>query len=143
MNELSSCINNFACTMKEGNVLYDKFNVSPQQPNLELRDVVEKMISLNHRITIVEDEGFFSAQDLQKKLEMLDEYGKAVTAILIVPPDKAMLIFMKGGKLELMDSHEHGANGAIIATSCNISNFVDYLNSMVLIIGIQHFQDPI
>ena len=42
--------------MKEGNLLYDKFNVSPQQPNLEVRDVVEKMISLNHRITIVEDE---------------------------------------------------------------------------------------
>ena len=96
-----------------------------------MRDVVEKMISSNHRITIVEDEGFFSAQDLQKKLEMLAKYVKEVMAILIVPPDKAMLIFMKGGKLGLIDSHEQGANWAIIATSCNISNFVDYLNSMV------------
>ena len=131
MNELSCCINNFVCTMKEGNLLYDKFNVSPQQPNLEVRDVVEKMILLNYRIMILEDEGFFSAEDLQKKLEMLAKYGKEVTAVLIVPPDKAMLIFMKGGKLGLMDSHEHGANGAIIATSCNVSNFVDYLSGMV------------
>ena len=52
-------LNNFACTMKEGNLLYDKFNVSPQQPNLEVRVVVEKMISLNHRITILEDERIF------------------------------------------------------------------------------------
>ena len=52
-------LNNFACTMKEGSLLYDKFNVSPQQPNLEVRVVVEKMISLNHRITILEDERIF------------------------------------------------------------------------------------
>ena len=63
-------------------------------------------------------------------MEIRAKYSKEVTAVLIVPPDKAMLIFMKGGKLGLMDSHEHGVNGAIIATSCNISNFVDYLNGM-------------
>ena len=87
--------------------------------------------------------GFFSAEDLQKKLEMLAKYGKEVTAILIVPPDKAMLIFMKGGKLRLMDSHEHNGNRAIIATSCNISNFVDYLSGMVHRYWNTHFQDPI
>ena len=73
----------------------------------------------------------FSAENLQKKLEMLTKYGKEVTAVLIVPPDKAMLIFMKGGKLELMNSHEQGVNVAIIATSFNISNFVDYLGGTV------------
>ena len=47
--------------MKEGNLLHDKFNVSPPQTNLEVRDVAGKMTSLNYRITILEDEGFFSS----------------------------------------------------------------------------------
>ena len=62
---------------------------------------------------------------------MLTKCGKEFTAVLIVPSDKAMLIFMKGGNLEQMDSHERGVNGAIIATSFNICNFVDYLSGMV------------
>ena len=59
MNELSNSFSNFVCTMKGGNLLYDKFNVSPQQPNLEVRNVVENIIFLNNRITILNDEGFF------------------------------------------------------------------------------------
>ena len=59
MNELSDSISNFVCTIKEGTLLYDKFNVSPQQPNLEVRNVVEKMLLLNNRFTILKDEGFF------------------------------------------------------------------------------------
>ena len=133
INELSTCVTNFACTMEEGNFLYEDFNVDPQQPNLEVRDVVEKMKSLSHRIEIIEDVGFFSAHDLVKKLEMLVKYGKDVTAVLIVPPDKSMLIFIKDGKIGLMDSHEHGVNGAIIAVSSSSStgNFVDYISGMV------------
>ena len=132
-NKLSATITNFIRSMKEGNALYDEFDIDPHQPNLEVRDVVERMRLLNHRIRITEDLGFFTAEEFHQKLERLAKCCREFTGILIVPPDKSMLVFMKDGNLGLMDSHAHGTNGAIIVTSStsSIVNFVDYVCGMV------------
>ena len=114
--------------MRKGNFLYQGFGIDPCQPNLEVKEVVEKMRMLQHRIRIIEDTGFFTAAELFQKLDYF-----LITSVLIVPPDKSMLIYMKDGNIGLMDSHEHGPHGAIIATSStsNIFNFVNYLCGMV------------
>ncbi len=45
--------------MKEGNTLYGLFDVDPCQPNLEVKEVVEVLKSVNVGINVMEDDGFF------------------------------------------------------------------------------------
>ena len=52
--------------------------------------------------------------------------------VLIIPPDKSMVIFKNSGQLLMMDRHEHGLYGSIIATcpSDCVQDFVCYISSM-------------
>ncbi len=79
------------------------------------------------------NEGFFLVEQLSAKLQSLAHSGQQVVGVLIVTPDKAMLIYIEDGKLGLMDSHQHGTHGALIArsTSSNVDEFVVYLSGMV------------
>jgi hypothetical protein len=131
--DLPEIITTFSNTMKEGNTLYGLFDVDPCQPNLEVKEVVEVLKSVNIGINIIEDEGLFMVEQLSAKLQSLAHSGQQVVGVLIVAPDKAMLIYIKDGKLGLMDSHQHGTHGALIArsTSSNVDEFVVYLSGMV------------
>ena len=79
--QLSEAISNFIQSMRKGNFLYQEFGIDPCQPNLEVKEVVEKMRMLQHRIRITEDTGFFTAAELFQKLDYL-----LITSVLIVPP---------------------------------------------------------
>ena len=94
--------------MKEGNTLYDLFDVNPCQPNLEVKEVVEVLKSMNIDINIIEDERFFFVEQLSTKLQCLAHSGQQVVGVRIVAPDKAMFICIKEWKIGLMDSHQHG-----------------------------------
>ena len=111
-------------------LLYHEFDIDAHQPNQEVRDVVERIRLLNHHIQITEELGFFTAEEFHKRLA---KCCREFTGIIIVPPDKSMLVLMKDGNLGLMDSHVHSTNRAIIVTSStsNIVNFVDYICGMV------------
>ena len=126
ITDLPEIISTFANTMIEGNTLYESLDVDPSQPNLEVKEVVEVLKSRNIDINILEDEGFFL-------VEQLTHSGQQVAGVLIVAPDKAMLIYIKDGKFGLMDTHQHGTYGALIAisTSRNVDEFVAYLSEMV------------
>ncbi len=69
--QLSEAIRNFIQSMRTGNSLNQEFGIDPCQPNLEVKEVVEKMRMLQHRIRIIEDTGFFTAAELFQKLETL------------------------------------------------------------------------
>lgn len=131
--ELKDVVTKFVEVMKEGNQLYHVFDLEPYQPNLEVRDVLQRLTHVNLRIK--EDIGFFSEEDVKTKFHELSQENNTV-AVLIAPPDKSMVIYMSDGKFGVMDSHEHGPNGAIIATgatgpSGSVDDFVDYLSGMV------------
>jgi hypothetical protein len=115
--DLPEIITTFSNTMNDGNTLYGLFDVDPCQQNLEVKEVVEVLKSMNIGINIIEDEGFFLVEELIVKLQSLAHSGQQVFGVLIVPPDKAMLIYIKDGKFVLMDSHQYGTHGALIARS--------------------------
>ena len=132
-SDLPEVIDIFSCTMKEGNTLYGLFDVDPHQPNLEVKDVVEVLQSLDINIQIIDDEGFFFVEQFGGKLKSLAHSEKQVVGVLIVAPDKAMLLYIHNDKLGIMDSHQHGTHGALIAmsTSGNVDEFLEYLSDMV------------
>ena len=84
----------FENTMIEGNTLYESLDVDPSQQNLEVKEVVEVLKSMNIDINILEDEGFFLVEQLSAKLQSLTHSGQQVAGVLIVAPDKAMLIYI-------------------------------------------------
>ena len=55
-------------------------------------------------------------------------------AILIVPPDKSMVLCFDQTVISLFESHSHGQQGAIISTSCsgNVGHFVQCLERMAM-----------
>ena len=55
-------------------------------------------------------------------------------AVLIVPPEKSMVICFDQTAISLFESHSHGPQGAIISRSCsgNVGHFVQYLERMAM-----------
>jgi hypothetical protein len=51
--DLPEIITTFSNTMKDGNTLYGLFDVDPCQPNLEVKEVVEVLKSMNIGINII------------------------------------------------------------------------------------------
>ena len=133
ITDLPNIITTFSNTMIEGNTLYESLDVDPWQPNLEVKEVIEALRSVNIHINLIEYEGFLLVELLTAKLQSLADRERLVVGVLIVAPDKAMLICINDGKFELMDSHQHGTHGALIAmsTSRNVDDFVAYLSGMV------------
>lgn len=126
---IQNVVNIFTKLMLEGNNIYESFDMDPQEPNLEAKDVIERLPYLG--LTIKEDLGCFFEVDLLAKLKQISQQEMGI-AILIIPPDKSMLIFKNSGHLLLMDSHEHGLHGGIIATcpSGCVQDFVGYISNM-------------
>ena len=80
---------------------------------------------------IKEDLGYFFEEDLLTKIQQLSTQEMGI-AVLIIPPDKSMAIFSNREQLLLVDSHEHGPHGSIIATcpSGCVQDFVTYISRM-------------
>ena len=115
ITDLPKIITTFSNTMIEGNTLYESLDVDPCQPNLEVKEVIDVLRTVNIHINILDDEGFFLVEMLTAKLSSLAHSEQQVVGVLIVAPDKAMLICIKDGNFGLMDSHQHGTHGALIA----------------------------
>ena len=96
ITDLPEIITTFANTMIEGNTLYE--SLDPPQPNQEVKEVVEVLKSMNIDINILEDERYFLVEQLSAKLQSLTHNGQQVAGVLIVAPEKAMLIYLKDGK---------------------------------------------
>ena len=86
------------------------------------------------KLEIISDQGLFSVQDLEDHLRRHHHQHPSFAAVLIVPPDKSMVLCFKQTTICLFESHTHGLQGGIIATSSsgNMSYFVTYLERMVM-----------
>ena len=80
------------------------------------------------------DQDFFTVRDLEDHLMQHHHMHPSFAAVLIVPPDKSMDICFNQTSICLFESHTHGLQGGIIATSSspNVSHFVKYLERMVM-----------
>ena len=104
------------------------------QPNLDVRQLLQQNDQHFRKLKIIADMGFFSVQDLEDYLTQYHQLHPKFAAVLIVPPDKTMVLCFSQEGICLFESHKHGQHGAVVAssTSGNISNFVRYLQTMVI-----------
>ena len=131
--DLSLVIPMYTSMMIKGNQIYNSFNMSAHQPNLDVRQVLQQNDQNFQKLKIIADMGFFSVQDLEDYLVQYHQLHPTFAAVLIVPPDKTMLLCFNQEGICLFESHKHGLHGGVVATSAsgNISNFVRYLQIMV------------
>ncbi len=104
------------------------------QPNLDVRQVLQQNDQNFQKLEIIADMGFFSVEDLEDYLVEYHQLHPNFAAVLIVPPDKTMVLCFNQKEICLFESHKHGLHGGVVATSVsgNISNFVRYLQIMVI-----------
>lgn len=107
----------------------------PQQPNLEVKDVLTRSSNFQN-LHLATDTGFFSTADFKNFLEQLvhqQQYMHLFT-VLIVPPDKSLMLCFNQTKICMFDSHSHRLQGGAIATGRidRIQDFVSYLERMIL-----------
>ena len=75
--ELGNAINKFKQLIMTGNMLYGGLRLPCNQPNLEVCDVLKKIVDL--KLTMVKDLGFFYAEDIYETLcQLLQCEGRQV-----------------------------------------------------------------
>ena len=118
----------------KGNHIYSTFNLPAQQLNLDAQNVLQQNHEEFQKIQIDVDMGFVSTQDLEDVLAQHRNQHPKFAAVLIVPPDKSILLCFNQRSVSLLESHTHGLRGGIIATSLsgNTRYFVRYLERMVM-----------
>ena len=118
-------------TMK-GNKVYQSFRLPAQQANLEVRQVLQQ--HNNEQFQDLQIIGSFSVQDLQDHITQHHHEHPRFAAVLIVPPDKSMVLYFDHTTISLFESHRHWLQGGLIATSSsgNINNFIRYLAGMAM-----------
>lgn len=101
---------------------------------MDVKQVLDQKSENFQKLTIIEDTGFFSSQNLQDYLVNYHDQNPTFAAVLIVPPDKSMVICFDQTVRSLFESHSHGQQGAIISASSsgNVAHFVQYLERMVM-----------
>lgn len=133
--DLSQTIPIYCQLIHEGNQIYDSFNMPINQPNLQVREVLRKSQSFQD-IKQTLDMGFFFTIDIKRFLEQLIQQPDYTNSfvVLIVPPDKTLVICFNRTLICAFDSHRHRHHGGVIATGLlnNIQDFVSYLEMMVL-----------
>ena len=125
--ELENIINKFKQIILTGNMLYDGLSVPCNQPNLEVRDVLNKISDL--KVKMVQDLGFFYAEDIKETLCQLLQCKGRQAGVLIFPPDRAVALLVTNKRIAIVDSHEHGIYGGMIAVSEEIQEFIAYLQT--------------
>ena len=124
----------FAGIIKCGNIMYRQINLSPSQVNLDVREAIATR-SDQFSLMITEDIGIFSTEFLQSKMQEIVQISEDTCTILIVPPDKSILICFDHTKriMALFESHKHQGYGGLIAVGCydDIRRFIMYIEHMV------------
>lgn len=120
--------------ISKGNQVYDLLNMPPNQPNLDVKEVLSIRNQGFEILQMSVDTAFFSVQDLENFLNDYVQEHQRFAAILIVPPDKSMLLCFDGTTICMFESHSHNSQGGIIAFSVTgrVSNFIHYLQIMVM-----------
>ena len=122
----------------DSHLIYSFFNVPAQQPNLDVKDVLHYNHDSFQKIKLIADVGIFTTEDLKNYLTSYQQQYQKFAVVLIVPPDKTMVLCFHQTSICLLESHKHGHQGGILASSSsgNTSNFVRYLETMV----VRHWQ---
>ena len=66
---IQNLVNEFIKLMMQGNYLYKSFDIDPQEPNLEVKDVLPRLPYLD--VEIKEDLGYFFEEDLLNRIQQL------------------------------------------------------------------------
>ena len=90
-------------------MLYSGLRLPQNQPNLEVCDVLKKIVDL--KVRIVKDLGFFNAEDIYETLCQLLHCEGRQAGVLIFPP---VALLADNEEIAVLGSHEHGRNGGII-----------------------------
>lgn len=113
VQEINEAAGYFKQIMIKGNRLYQTLNIEPSTPNLHVVDVLTKLPALT--MTIKEDTVFFTEDDMVQKLESIRQENPVMVGVLIIAPDKSMVIYMDQKKISL------------IRTAILMGNMVDLL----------------
>ena len=99
----------FTNVMIKGNQLHDSFNLPVQQPNLEVTQVLQHGQNDKHlkKLEIISDLDFFTMRDLEEHLMQHHHMHPSFAAVLIVPPDKSVVICFYQTSICLFESHTH------------------------------------
>ena len=126
-------VNSFVLYMKAGNTIYDIIDPPPLHPNLYVEEVLREINMpfeqpCNTEIIITTDK-----QHLKNEITLAALSPKEKNAIiLIIPPDKSMLLCCNQNQTILFESHKHKDKGAIIAVTekQNTNQIVNYLENL-------------
>ena len=117
-----------------GNHIYSLFHVPLQQPNLEVREILQYNNENSQKIGLIADLGFFIVKDLESYLASYHRQHPTFAAVLIVPLEKMMALCFRHASICFFESHRHVYQGGIIASSSsgNTRSFVQYIERMVV-----------
>ena len=134
IQDLSQIVPVYSHLIFKGNHIFSSFNLPRGQPNMDVKQVLDQKNENFQKLTIIEDTGFFTSQNLQNYLTNYHDQNPKFAAVLIVPPDKSMVLCFDQTVISLFESHSHGQQGAIISTSSsgNVGHFVQYLERMAM-----------
>ena len=115
--------------MMKVNQIYQLFHLPAQQPNLEVRQVLQFQ-----KLEIIAHLDFYYDQDLEDLIIKHYHQHPRFAVVLIIPPDKSMVLCFDHTTISLYESHRQ--DGLIAnSSSGNISNFIRYLTGMVMVTG--------
>ena len=90
MQDLSQTIPVYSQLIFKGNHIYISFNLPPQEPNLDVKQVLDKKDENLHNLTMIAGNSFFSPQHLEDYIVQYHCRNPKFAAVIIVPPDKSM-----------------------------------------------------
>ena len=127
LQDLSHTIPVYSQLIFKGNHIYSSFNLPPQEPNLDVKQVLDKKDENLQNLAMITDNGFFSPQDLGDYIEQYHRHNPKFAAVLIVPSDKSMALCFNQAVMCLFESHSHGLRGplypqAVLAISAILCN---------------------
>ena len=116
--------------MMKGNQIYQLFQLPAQQPNLEVRQVLQQHDN-EQKLEIIVHLSSYSVQDLDDHVTQHCHQHPRFAAVLIIPLERSMVLYFDHRTISLYESHRQGG---LIANSSsgNISNFIRYLTGMVM-----------
>ena len=106
LQDLKQVISFYSQLTLRGNHIYSLFHVPVQQPNLEVREVLQYNNENFQKIGLIADLGFFTVKDNESYLaSSLCQHIVTFAAVLIVPPDKTMVLCFRHASVCLFKSH--------------------------------------
>ena len=134
LQDLTQVIPLYSQLIVKGNRIYSLFHVPVQQPNVEVKEVLQYNNEEFQKIELIADLGFFTVEDLESYLARYHWQHPTFTAVLIVPPDKTMVLCFRDASICFFESHRYGHQGGIIASSSsgNGRSFMRYVERMVV-----------